>query len=181
MSRPIRNARAQQLQGQRAGVASRGLAFAADIGIAFVLYLLIVAGVSLLWDILFSNRLAVPNPPGWINGLGIYWVLVIYLAVGWGSTGRSVGKQLLGLRVVRTDATPVRPLQALLRAMFCAAFYPGLLLAVVDRRNRSVQDVACRTVVVYDWVPEAARPRTLKRARAGAPAAGAPVSGEQAS
>ena len=176
MSRAIRNERARQMQGRRAGAASRGLAFAADMGIAFLIYLLIVAGVSLLWDILFSTRLAIPNPPGWVNGLGIYWVLVIYLAIGWGSTGRSIGKQLLGLRVVRADATPVRPVQALLRAMFCAAFYPGLALAVLDRRNRSVQDIACRTVVVYDWVPEANRPRTLGRAPATAVAA----SGKQA-
>lgn len=165
MSRPIRNERARHLQGQRAGAASRALAFGADIGIGFAIYLGLVAGVSLLWDVLFSSRLDVPNPPGWLNAIGIYWVLVIYLAIGWGSTGRSIGKQLLGLRVVRNDATPLRPLQAVLRAMFCAAFYPGLVLAALDRRNRSLQDVVCRTVVVYDWVPEAARPRTMGRAR----------------
>lgn len=172
MSRPIRNERAQHLQGQRAGAVSRGLAFAADLGVAFVIYLLLVAGVSLLWDLLFSAQFAIPKPPGWLNGIGIYWVLVVYLAIGWGSTGRSVGKQLLGLRVVRADATPVGPARALLRAMFCAAFYPGLLLAVVSRRNRSLQDIVCHTVVVYDWIPESARPRSFGRRGVAGPASG---------
>lgn len=163
MSRAIRNERARQLQGQRAGIGSRSLAFAADIGIAFVIYVVIVAGVNLLWDFLFSDKIAIPTPPGWFSALMIFSVLVIYLTVGWGSTGRSVGKQLMGLRVVRADGSSLRPRHAFVRAVLCAAFYPGLLLALVDRRNRSLQDVICKSVVVYDWIPEAARPRVLLR------------------
>ncbi|MFM8304036.1 MAG: RDD family protein [Actinomycetota bacterium] len=164
MSRIIRNARARELQGQRAGALSRGLAFAADIGIAFVVYLAIVAGVSLLWDIFFSDELTIPAPPPWFSLLMSFLVLVVYLALGWGSTGRTIGKQLLGLRVVRRDARPLTPGQAWGRALLCAVFYPGLLLALVDRRNRSVQDVVCRSVVVYDWIPESARPRRFPSA-----------------
>ena len=161
MSRLIRNERARALQGQRAGIVSRGLAFAADIGIAFLIYVLIGGAFSVLWDLLSSNKVDIPQLPGWANALAIFWILVIYLALGWGSTGRTIGKQLMGLRVVRSDGRSLTPRQAFVRALFCAAFYPGLLLALVDRRNRSVQDVACRTVVVYDWIPEAARPRRL--------------------
>ncbi|MFA5882620.1 MAG: RDD family protein [Acidimicrobiia bacterium] len=163
MSRVIRNERARELQGQRAGIVSRGLAFAADVGIAFALYLLLVAGVNFLWDLFFSDKVEIPTPPGWVSGLAIFWILVIYLALGWGSTGRTIGKQLLGLRVVRADGHSLAPRVAFVRAFFCAAFYPGLLLAVLDRRNRSVQDVVCKTVVVYDWIPEAARPRVFPR------------------
>lgn len=161
MSRLIRNDRARQLQGQRAGIVSRGLAFAADIGIAFVVYTVLVAGVSLLWDLLFSNKVEIPTPPGWASALMIFWVLVIYLALGWGSTGRTIGKQLLGLRVVRADARPLTPRQAFVRAFLCAIFYPGILWVPFDRRCRSLQDKALKTVVVYDWIPEAARPRRM--------------------
>jgi uncharacterized RDD family membrane protein YckC len=163
MSRVIRNPRARELQGQRAGIVSRGFAFAADIGIAFVLYLVIVAVVNLLWDLFFSEKVSIPTPPSWLSGLAIFWILVIYLALGWGSTGRTIGKQLLGLRVVRADGHSLPPHTAFLRALFCAVFYPGLVLALFDRRNRSVQDVACKTVVVYDWIPESARPRVFPR------------------
>ena len=174
MSTPIRNERARQLQGARAGIVSRALAFAADLGIAFVIYTVIVAGVSLLWVFLFSEKIAIPTPPGWFSALMIYLVLVLYLTIGWGSTGRSVGKQLVGLRVVRADATSLRPRHAFVRALLCAIFYPGLLLALVDRRNRSLQDVLVRSVVVYDWSPASGR-RGSKSAPAPAPAG----SGEQ--
>lgn len=179
MSRAIRNERARQLQGQRAGVVSRALAFAADIGIAFLVYLAIVAAANVLWDVLFSEKIAVPTPPGWFSALMIFWVLVIYLALGWGATGRTIGKQLLGLRVVRADAAPLTPRQAFVRALFCAAFYPGLALALLDRRNRSLQDVVCRSVVVYDWIPEAARPRVFPRGYAKSTASAADRSGEE--
>jgi len=161
VSRLIRNERARALQGQRAGIVSRGLAFAADIGVAFLIYVVMGAAVSVLWDLLFSKKMDIPQLPGWVNATAIFWILVIYLGLGWGSTGRTIGKQLMGLRVVRSDGRSLKPRQAFVRALFCAAFYPGLLLALVDRRNRSVQDVVCRTVVVYDWIPEAARPRVL--------------------
>jgi uncharacterized RDD family membrane protein YckC len=161
MSRVIRNERARQLQGQRAGIASRGLAFAIDIGIAFVVYLVIVSTVGFLWDLFFSERLSVPAPPNWLSGLAIFWILVIYLALGWGSTGRTMGKQVMGLRVVRADGSAVKPRGALWRAFLCAIFYPGLLLALFDRRNRSAQDVVCKTVVVYDWIPESGRSRVI--------------------
>ena len=178
MSRVIRNERARQLQGHRAGIVSRGIAFAIDIGVAFLVYLVIVAGVNVLWDVFFSSKISIPTPPGWLSALLVFWVLVVYLALGWGSTGRTIGKQLLGLRVVRADAGALRPGQAFGRAFLCALFYPGILLVVLDRRNRSLQDMACRTAVVYDWIPEAARPRRFP-AKQGAAAATAPAtSGE---
>lgn len=179
MSRIIRNPRAQALQGRRAGIASRALAGAIDVGIAFLLYTAIVAVANLAWNLFTSNDITIPTPPAWLTALGAFWVLVLYWALGWGSTGRTIGKQVMGLRVVRADATPVRPRVAFGRAILCAVFYPGLLLALVHRRNLSLQDLVCRTVVVYDWIPESGRPRVVpERARAAARAP-VPASGEQ--
>jgi uncharacterized RDD family membrane protein YckC len=161
VSRLIRNERARQLQGQRAGIVSRGLAFGADVGIAFLVYVVIVTVVNFLWDLFFSERVAIPTPPSWLSGLAIFAILVVYLLLGWGSTGRTIGTQLMGLRVVGAEGQTLRPRTAFLRALFCAAFYPGLAWALVDRRNRSLQDIVLKTVVVYDWIPEAARPRRV--------------------
>lgn len=163
MSRLIRNPRAQALQGSRAGIVSRSLAFGADIGIAFLVYTVVVAVGGFVWDLFFSSRVEIPKPPAWLSAVAIFWILVIYLALGWGSTGRTVGKQLMGLRVVRADGRSLKPRQAFVRALFCAVLYPGLLLALVDRRNRSVQDMVLKTVVVYDWVPESGRPRVIPK------------------
>lgn len=173
MSRAIRSERARDLQGCRAGIVSRGLAFAADVGIAFAIYLGLVAGVNLARDLFASRRIDIPTPPAWFSAIAVFAVLVVYLALGWGATGRTVGKQLMGLRVVREDTSPLTPGVAFARAVFCALFYPGLLFALVDRRNRSLQDVVCRTVVVYDWLPESSRPRLFPtRASERAPTSG---------
>ncbi len=179
MSRVIRSQRAQSLQGSRAGIVSRALAFGADIGVAFLIYTLIVALVGFVWDLFFSSKVDIPVPPGWLSALFLFWILVIYLALGWGSTGRTVGKQVMGLRVVRADGRPLPPHTAFLRALFCAVLYPGLLLALVDRRNRSVQDVACRTAVVYDWIPESGRPRVIPKQATPVPATASARSGDQ--
>lgn len=167
MTRVIRNVRAQQLQGARAGVVSRVIAAGLDLLVAFGAYIGLVAGVSLVWDLFFSSRIVIPRPSGFFTA-GVAWaVLVVYWWVGWGSTGRSIGKQVMGLRVVRADGSPLRGGQALGRAVLCASFYPGLALALFDRRNRALEDIVCRTVVVYDWIPESTRPRRLAAAMSG--------------
>lgn len=142
-------------------MASRAFAGIVDVGVAFVIYLAIMALLSLAWDLLFSRRVDIPTPPGWFTGVAVFVVLVVYLALGWGSTGRTLGKQLMGLRVVRADTRPLGPRDALWRAFLCAVFHLGLLVALVHRRSQSLQDLICRTVVVYDWIPEAARPRVM--------------------
>jgi uncharacterized RDD family membrane protein YckC len=60
---------------------------------------------------------------------------------------------MMGLRVVRPDGSPLGLWRALFRAILCAAFFPVLLLALVNRRNRGLEDVAFGTVVIYDWFP----------------------------
>jgi uncharacterized RDD family membrane protein YckC len=87
----------------------------------------------------------------------MWLTLVIYLTIGWASTGRTIGKQVMGLRVVRRDAQPLHTGQALGRALLCATFYVGLVVALFSRRNAAIHDMICKTVVVYDWIPETAK------------------------
>jgi uncharacterized RDD family membrane protein YckC len=115
---------------------------------------------SIAWDLFFSKSIAISVPPHWLNALMVWIVLVVYLTAGWGSAGRTLGKQMMGLRVVRTDGSRLRFPRALLRAILCATFFPVLLLALVNRRNRGLEDVAFGTVVAYDWLPEGTSPFT---------------------
>jgi uncharacterized RDD family membrane protein YckC len=117
-----------------------------------------VVVVSVAWDLFFSGTIAVSNPPHWVNELILGILLVSYLTAGWTSTGRTVGKQMMGLRVVRSDGRHLNLLRAFLRAVLCAVFFPVLLLALVSRRNRGLEDVAFGTVVIYDWFPESSEP-----------------------
>ena len=148
----IRNVRGQQLQGLRAGFVSRSVASGTDVVLVLGVYVIGVIMVSIAWDLFFSKSISVADPPHWLNELLMWILLVVYLTVGW-STGRTLGKQITGLRVVRSDGRPLRFPRALLRAVLCASFFPVLLLALVNRRNRGLEDVAFGTVVTYDWLP----------------------------
>ena len=158
--REILSERGQQLQGLRAGFVSRAVASGTDVVLVLCIYVLGVIMVSIAWDLFISKSksISVAAPPRWLNGLLAWILLVVYLTAGWWSTGRTPGKQMLGLRVVRSDGSALRFLQALLRALLCASFFPVLLLALVNRRNRGLEDVVFRTVVTYDWLPTSHEP-----------------------
>jgi len=156
--REIRSEGGQQLQGLRAGFISRAVASGTDVVLVLCTYVVGVVLVSIAWDLFFSNSISVAAPAHWLNELLVWILLVVYLTAGWWSTGRTPGKQMLGLRVGRSDGKPLRFWRALLRALLCASFFPALLLALVNRRNRGLEDVACGTVVTYDWFPASYEP-----------------------
>jgi uncharacterized RDD family membrane protein YckC len=149
----IRNERGGELQGLRAGFVSRAVASGSDVVLVLCVYVVGVILVSIAWDLFFSTSISIAAPPHWVNELLVWILLVVYLTAGWWSSGRSLGKQLLGLRVVCPDGSPLRFWRAFFRALLCASFFPVLLLALVSRRNRGLEDVVCGTVVTYEWLP----------------------------
>ena len=142
---------ATTLQGRRAGLVSRFLADAVDFGVVLVIvlvgYLVRVATRFLLRPRTFSWPSPRPALMFWIGAV----VLVFYLAFGWSGTGRTLGKQLLGLRVVNFRGERVRFGVAFLRAVFCVALPFTLFWCAISSGNRDVADVIFRTSVVYDW------------------------------
>jgi uncharacterized RDD family membrane protein YckC len=60
-------------------------------------------------------------------------------------TGFTIGKRLLGIRVIRLDARPVGPLRALARTVLLMLVVPTLMM---DRDLRGLHDKAAGTVVV---------------------------------
>jgi uncharacterized RDD family membrane protein YckC len=155
----IRSERGQQLQGLRSGFVSRAVASGIDVLLVLCVYVVGVIVVSIAWDLFFSTSISVAAPPHWLNALLEWILLVTYLTAGWWSTGRTFGKQIMGLRVLSSDGSPLRFWQALFRALLCASFFPVLLLALVNRRNRGLEDIVFRTVVTYDWLPQIDQPQ----------------------
>jgi uncharacterized RDD family membrane protein YckC len=78
-------------------------------------------------------------------------VFAIYLTVLWTATGRTVGKQVMGLRVIRARGGEIGLARALARAILCVVFPVGLLWCLVDRRDRALHDLVLGSAVVYDW------------------------------
>lgn len=85
-------------------------------------------------------------------------LFVIYLAAGWSITGRTIGKQVMGLRAIRTDGSRIGIGRSLLRALLCTFFPVGLVWCAVDRKQRAVHDLILGTAVVYDWRSHIASP-----------------------
>ncbi len=151
MTQAIRHPAGQALQGHRAGLASRVVADALDLGVIWLLGLsaLLLAGVARYLLAGPPFRMPALHPS---SSIPLCTLLAVgYLAAGWGGTGRTLGKQLAGLRVVHRSGRRLAWGRALARAVLYVLFPAGLLWALVSRCNYSLQDLLVRSAVVYDW------------------------------
>lgn len=149
--RAIRYADARALQGHRAGFASRVVADVIDSGVVWLLGLsaLLVAGV--IRYVLAGPPFGLPSLPVWLDAAGGAAIAAGYLAVSWSATGRTVGKQVAGLRVVDGVGGVPAPWRATARAALCVLVPVGLSWVLVSGRNAAVHDLLVRTAVIYDW------------------------------
>jgi uncharacterized RDD family membrane protein YckC len=151
MTRVIRYAEARALQGHRAGFASRVAADVVDLGVAWLLGLSALLAAGVVRYLLVGPPFRLPILPNWLDTGGAAAIAVGYLALNWAATGRSVGKQVAGLRVVDRFGHRLSLRRALARAVLYVLFPAGLLWVLASRRNASVQDLVLGTAVLYDW------------------------------
>jgi len=145
-----RHLRGRSLQGHRAGFVSR---LAADVVDAIVVVIIQFFAYVMFAVVryLLTRRFQMPSPDTRAT-LAIFWgIAVIYLTWGWATTGKTFGKQLVGVRVVRGDGSRLRSGKAFLRALIYWVFPIGLAWSLFSRRNASLQDLALGTLVLYDW------------------------------
>jgi uncharacterized RDD family membrane protein YckC len=133
-----------------AGIVTRTLAVAVDVAVVLALMglaLLVTAGVRF-----FLSPLSFSWPaPSWPLSLAVGALLaLIYLTVGWATSGRSLGAAVLGLRVRGMSGRPLGWKRSAIRAAFCVMLPVGLFWCLVSRRRLSLQDILLRSVVVYD-------------------------------
>ncbi len=166
-----------------AGPAPRALAYVAD---------LVVRGL-VLWG-LFLVLTAVTGPLDLATaGVGVGYLAWFLLDWGWHAAfealdgGRTPGKRMAGLRVVRADGGPIGPREAVLRNLLRAAdalpvgYVVGTLACLADPRFRRLGDLVAGTLVVHDGrdpaplppvdivppVRDAERPRLPRHRRVG--------------
>lgn len=139
------------LQGRRAGFVSRVLAAVIDLALLWLLGLAIVLLASLVRFVVLGPPFVVANLPPVTLTPASFALGVVYLTYFWGTTGRTPGQHVFGLRVLGRGGRRLGAIRAVLRAAFCLVFPLGLLWVVVSHRNASVQDLVVRTAVVYDW------------------------------
>jgi uncharacterized RDD family membrane protein YckC len=142
---------AADLQGHHGGFVSRLVADAVDLGVVWVMGVSAILIIGVLRYVLVGPPFQLPVLPGWMLSTAGGAIVVGYLAAGWAGTGRTVGKQLAGLRVLHRSGRRLSIRRALLRAVLYVVFPAGLLWVLVSRRNASVQDLVVGSVVIYDW------------------------------
>jgi uncharacterized RDD family membrane protein YckC len=136
-----------------AGVVTRVLAACVDVAVVVLVTTLVdlgAAGVRFAWAPM-AFRWPQPTPAVAVGVL--LAVAVVYLTVAWATAGRTYGAQLLGLRILSTRLTRLSWTRSFLRALACVVFPVGLLWSGVSPSRRSLQDVVCRSVVLYDSSP----------------------------
>jgi uncharacterized RDD family membrane protein YckC len=148
--RPVR----RTVSGHYAGAVSRAGAAVVDGLLIGALYTLGIAGLSFLLELFTSASVNDDrSTPLGIAAFAIWAFLYVFVSLA--ISGRTIGKGLAGLRVVRADGTApgvramfVRTLAFPLSVMF---FGIGLLMIVVQREHRSLHDLIAKSCVVYDW------------------------------
>jgi uncharacterized RDD family membrane protein YckC len=147
-----RRPRARELQGRRAGIVSRILADAIDLGAVVVCFVLLLFAIAVVEYLVTTHPFSLPNLSSGADVLVLFGVQVLYLAAGWSGTTRTVGKEIMGLRVLRTDGHVLSFGHGLVRSLVCSLIGgPLLLWAAVSGRNAALYDHPLRTAVVYDW------------------------------
>jgi uncharacterized RDD family membrane protein YckC len=141
--------------GQYAGPVSRLAAAAVDGVAVTTLYSAIVAGSTFALGLVTTREIDVREANGLLGVAGFVVWAFLYLWVGLAVAGRTVGKLLVGLRVVQRDGTPLAGKSAFVRVVT----YPlsfllmglGMIGIVLGRERRALHDLLAGSAVVYDW------------------------------
>lgn len=134
-----------------AGIVTRSAAAGIDLAMVIVVCSLAYLGLVLARLVWSPATFSWPAMPFWFTFVFGWCVAVIYLTVGWVTTGRSYGDYVMGLRVLTNRHRMLRWAHSFLRAVFCVFFPAGLAWVIFSPARRSLQDVVLRTTVVYDW------------------------------
>ena len=184
-----------------AGPMSRALAFSVDYGLILIMETLVL--IALIFAALTAATVMELEQVGqWFEevqsdladggGFARQWVfaaigiwLVVEFVIQWGyfvvcellMQGRSPGKAMFGLRVVRDGGLPIGFRESMLRNllrvvdMLPSGYFIGFLSMAVSRDTKRLGDYGAGTVVVREAKAGRARPLDLDRS----PAPGAPA------
>jgi len=135
-----------------AGLATRALALAVDVGVTIVLFTSAVGIAALVASLVGSLR------PAWLVSalLASGWTILagMYFVLFWSAAGQTPGMRLLRVRVRGAQGGPISLGRALLRLvgllLAIVPLFAGFLPVLFTARRRGLPDYVAGTVVVYD-------------------------------
>src|SRR5579862_5596233 len=154
-----------QVTYRTAGITSRFAAMLVDLTFQLLLVLLIVQVVNLCSDLVGAAGIGIG---GIITGLGMVALFLIVFAYAilfemlWG--GRTPGKRLLGLRVIRDGGLPITFVSSTIRNVLRFLDFgiipiapplvlfglPGLLSIFFSPESKRIGDIAAGTIVIVE-------------------------------
>jgi len=146
---------ARPYQGTTAGIATRFTANTIDGVIVGAALLGAYAGYLALRLVLDPRGFHTPDRSLAFVMVVYLDAVVVYLTIAWWFGGRTLGDRVMGLQVTSRGGGGLGFLRSFGRAVLCVIFPIGLVWCVVDPRRRSLQDIAVRSSVVYNWLPRA--------------------------
>ena len=153
-------------QGHYAGAVSRLVAFAADVGASWGLFTLGAAALTFSIQLVTGTSFKLSHYQIASLIAAVVWEF-LYFAYQWSLNGRTIGMALLGIRVVKTDGSPIGPRQAVVRTLALPLSFLILGLGFVgiltNRDRHALHDRLAGTAVVYSWDARAARLRWLAK------------------
>jgi len=140
--------------GRLAGGITRLAAWGIDaFTVAFAYGLAVSLGIFLVGLFTGDDNITANNSELWYV-LGYLTFGFLYYWIGLTITGRSIGKGLLGLRVLGPGNRPITPGRAAVRTIVYPVsliLWIGLIPIVTGKRRRALHDWAAGSTVVYDW------------------------------
>jgi uncharacterized RDD family membrane protein YckC len=147
---------ARPWQGQRAGLVTRLVAGALDAAIVWLVLLAGYFGLAALLFLVDPRSFSLPHAGLFFSLTAGFCVSLVYLTGAWAISGRTYGNLVMGLRVLGRGGRPLGLVGSATRALALLLLPAGVLWVAVSRDNRSLQDLALGTSVVYDWQPRGA-------------------------
>lgn len=142
--------------GRYAGPLTRLLAVLVDSLVVTLGFTLIVGGFTFLIQLFISSDFQLPEARGIVYGTSLAVWAFLYLWSSLAIWGKTIGKALLGVRVVRADGSLAlqgrKPLIRVLTYPLSFVFFGlGLLGVIFNPERQAWHDRLADTAVVYDW------------------------------
>ena len=149
----------EELYGQYGGFATRLVAWIIDQLIVGAILAVYAWVLTFVLDTVAINEIL--GLQGWANAIILITVVVGAVVIAfsyhvglWLLAGQTPGKQVMGLRIVRTDGRRLTFWSATIRWLgyaISAILFLGYLWVLVDNKRQAFHDKLARTLVIYAW------------------------------
>jgi uncharacterized RDD family membrane protein YckC len=144
------------LRGQYAGFVSRLLAYAIDLALVTISLIAIGWLANTSKQLLGLPDLLPPEIAIFLNAVVAFVIVVGYYTILWAVTGQTVGKLIMGLRVIPSSGKSHLSFAQSLARFFgyvvsVLPLFAGFLWILVDNERQGWHDKIAKTRVVYHW------------------------------